>query len=280
MATRAFIVVHSLRPPDEQDSSDSDDDTPPARTHESSRSSPAPDDGTEEDAQQDLYAGGLGDLLTELGRKYTLDHIGSISYALAVDIHCLDTASPDPDQKRAYCMLADRNVVVREYAYGNFSSPRPPAFLDHVLAIMRDNMSFQNDGADVLKCGYFQAYSGGVKQSIRHAPDDLLVTKGIATAALTLPSAEARGAAWVRNKQQRLLQRLRGDLAQDNPVPLDPLLVRCRGLSRSKGLGIALAEGVAALDRLGHYCFTGSQKALMPSVMETLGSISSMQKGA
>jgi hypothetical protein len=43
----------------------------------------------------------------------------------------------------------------------------------------------------------------------------------------------------------------------------------------SKGLGIALAEGVAALDRLGHYCFTGSPKALMPSVMDTLGSINS-----
>ena len=66
-------------------------------------------------------------------------------------------------------MLANSNVVVREYggpreltfyplafhpADGNFSSPRPPVFLDHVLVIMRDNMSFQYDSADVLKCGY------------------------------------------------------------------------------------------------------------------------------
>ena len=45
-------------------------------------------------------------------------------------------------------------------AYGNFTSPGPPRFLqDHVFAVMKDNMSFQNDGADVLSCDYFQAYS-------------------------------------------------------------------------------------------------------------------------
>jgi hypothetical protein len=101
-------------------------------------------------------------------------------------------------------MLADRNAVVGEYggplevisyplafhpAHGNFSSPRPPAFLDHVLAIIRDNMSFQNDGTDILKCGYCQAYSN-TKRSIRHAPGDLLVTKSIATAALILPEMQ------------------------------------------------------------------------------------------
>lgn len=86
-----------------------------------------------------------------------------------MDIHSLNAASLDLDHKRAYCMLANSNVVVREYggpreltfyplafhpADGNFSSPRPPVFLDHVLVIMRDNMSFQYDSADVLKCGY------------------------------------------------------------------------------------------------------------------------------
>ena len=112
-------------------------------------------------------------------------------------------------------MLADRNMVAKEYsrpcdltfyplafhpAYRNFSSPEPPAFLtDNLLAILKDNMSFENDGADVLSCGYFQAYSN-IKRSIRHAPDDLLVTKGIATAALTLPESEIKISARTRNK--------------------------------------------------------------------------------
>jgi hypothetical protein len=45
-------------------------------------------------------------------------------------------------------------------AHGNFTSPRPPRFLrDHVFAAMKDNMSFQNDSAEVLSCDYFQGYS-------------------------------------------------------------------------------------------------------------------------
>jgi len=76
-------------------------------------------------------------------------------------------------------------------AYGNFTSAGPPRFLkDHVLAVMKDNMSFQNDGADVLSCEYFQAYSN-IKRSIRYNPEDLLVTQGTATAALTLPTGDA-----------------------------------------------------------------------------------------
>jgi len=47
----------------------------------------------------------------------------------------------------------------------------------------------------------------------------------------------------------------------------------------SKGLGVGLAEGVAALDRLRHYCFTGSLKALMPSVLRPLQTIDSIEKG-
>jgi hypothetical protein len=65
-------------------------------------------------------------------------------------------------------------------AYGNFTSADPPIFLrDHVLAVMRDNMSFHNDEADVLSCEYFQAYTY-IKRSIRYNPEDLLVTQGIA----------------------------------------------------------------------------------------------------
>lgn len=48
----------------------------------------------------------------------------------------------------------------------------------------------------------------------------------------------------------------------------------------SKGLGAALAEGVAALDRLGSYCFTGFPKTLMGSVLEPLGAIDAIKQGA
>lgn len=118
-----------------------------------------------------FYTKGLYKLRTELELKYRLENISSISYALAVSLNCLDGVSPDPDSKLAFCLLADRNKVLQEFggpreftfyalafhpAYSNFSSPRPPSFLvDNVLAIIRDNISFQNDGADVLSCGYF-----------------------------------------------------------------------------------------------------------------------------
>jgi hypothetical protein len=41
-------------------------------------------------------------------------------------------------------------------AYG-FTSPGPPPWFlhDNVYAVMKGNMSFQNDGADVLSCDYF-----------------------------------------------------------------------------------------------------------------------------
>ncbi|KAF2133086.1 hypothetical protein P153DRAFT_394009 [Dothidotthia symphoricarpi CBS 119687] len=134
---------------------------------------------------QDLFTGGLYELRAELEQKYVLDSIDTVSYALAVDINCLDGRSPDPYNKLARCLLADRNMVLREFhgardftfyplafhpAYGNFSSPRPPAFLmDNLLAVMQENMSYQHDGASVLNYGYFQGYSD-IKRSIRHGP--------------------------------------------------------------------------------------------------------------
>ncbi|KAF2664817.1 hypothetical protein BT63DRAFT_418151 [Microthyrium microscopicum] len=56
------------------------------------------------------------------------------------------------------------------------------------------------------------------------------------------------------------------------------MLVRFRAQG-STGLGIALAEGVAALDRLGHYCFTGSPLVLMSSVLKPLQTMDSLQRG-
>ena len=329
-----------------------------------------------------LYTEGIRQLRTELEKKYVLENISNVSYALAVDINCLDGRSPDPDNKFACCLLADRNAVVGEFsgsrdftfyplafhpAYGNFSSPRPPSFItDNLLTIIRDNMSFQNDGADVLSCGYFQAYSN-IKRNIRHGPDDLLATKGIATAALTLPEAEAFSS-HTRAKRDRLLQRLRGELTPENPdsskpfaregqqvaaaieaeefafrmeqvlsvqvsklteerrnfsTVLNPIFQMIRFFLKephryahllrsfppsvfpgvlcsfasifnlamdelyrrfeatgSKGLNVALAEGVAAIDRLGSYCFTGHPRSLMGSVLGPLGVIDGIRFGA
>ena len=332
---------------------------------------------------QALYTNGLNQLRTELEQKYVLDNIDTISYALAVDINCLDARSPDPDDKLAYCLLADRNIVISEYqgprdytfyplafhpAYGNFSSPRPPAFLmDNVLAVMQENMSYQNSGASVLSYGYFQAYSN-IKRSIRHGPDDLLATKGIATGALALPASEANASGRMAAKRQRLLRCLQGQLTPEDPnsskpfareqqrietavaeeefafrmeqvlsiqvsrlvdercsftTVLNPIFQLMRfylreaqrythllrsfrpsifpgvlgsfakvfGLaiddirrrfeaSGCTGLGVALAEGVSALDRLGSYCFTGFPKSLMGSVLNPLGTIDGIERGA
>ncbi|KFY95266.1 hypothetical protein V500_02863 [Pseudogymnoascus sp. VKM F-4518 (FW-2643)] len=59
-------------------------------------------------------------LATELDQKYKLDHISSISYTLAVDLNCLD--ADDPKQKSAVCLLADRNIVRREYGSSRSTS--------------------------------------------------------------------------------------------------------------------------------------------------------------
>lgn len=337
----------------------------------------------EEINYQSSYTKDLHKLRTELEQKYILKNISSISYALAVDISCADANPPDPNNELVYCLLADRNKVLGEFqgprdftfyplafhpAYGNFSSPRPPSFLtDNILAVMKDNMSYQNDGADTLNCGYFQAYSN-IKRSIRHGPNDLLATKGIATGALALPETEANASARIKAKRQRLLRHLQGQLTPEDPdsskpfarerqrieqaiveegfdfrmeqvlsvqvsrltdsrrsfsTVLNPIFqlirfylkeshrythllrsfrpsifpgilgsfARIFGLAideiytrfkagGSKGLGVALAEGVSALDRLGSYCFTGFPKSLMGSVLGPLGTIDGIQRGA
>jgi hypothetical protein len=82
--------------------------------------------------------------MTELDSKYNLENVSSTSYALAVDLNCLDSRSRGPERQSVYCMLADRNRVRDEYtksrgvpgltfcpmalhlAYGNFTSASPP----------------------------------------------------------------------------------------------------------------------------------------------------------
>ncbi|PNP58757.1 hypothetical protein FNYG_15035 [Fusarium nygamai] len=354
-------------------------DISPSSLPPSSASIPATEDQREHDA---LYSPGLMRLREALEAKYNLDNISHVSYALAVDVHCT-AANTYPGTEgrvsRPVCLLADRNRVAGEFygsnytfyplgfhpAYGNFTSDRPPAFLDSDLfTVMKENMSHQNQGADVLSFGFFQGYSN-LKRSIRHGPHDLLASHGLATAALTIPSTEAQRTARLKDKQQRLLAQVRGRLTPDNPgastpfarkrqrveaamqanefafrfeqvISIDaPRLVRRRrnfssvlqptfqlmrlflkekqlyaGILRrfspdifpgvmvafakvieaaiaemdrrfreagSKGLGMALSEGVAALDRLGNFCFTGDPRVLPTKVMRLLGTMDSLK---
>ncbi|KAL5583834.1 hypothetical protein FOVSG1_015185 [Fusarium oxysporum f. sp. vasinfectum] len=340
---------------------------------------PATEDQREHNA---LYSPGLMRLREALEAKYNLDNISHVSYALAVDVHCT-AANPYPGTEgrvsRPVCLLADRNRVAGEFygsnytfyplgchpAYGNFTSDRPPAFLDSDLfTVIKENMSHQNQGADVLSFGFFQGYSN-LKRSIHHSPHDLLASHGLATAALTIPSTEAQRTARLKDKQQRLLAQVRGRLTPDNPgastpfarerqrveaamqanefafrfeqvISIDaPRLVRRRrnfssvlqpifqlmrlflkekqlyaGILRrfspdifpgvmvafakvmeaaiaemdrrfreagSKGLGMALSEGVAALDRLGNFCFTGDSRVLPTKVTRLLGTMDSLK---
>lgn len=341
-----------------------------------------------DDGPQALYGDGLEKLREELEQKYNLDHIERVSYALAADINCLEGAAEDGEEdtrqdREALCLLADRSRVAGEYGsardftfyplafhprYGNFSSGGPPGFLNNLCTIMRDNMSLQNDGVDVLSFGFFQGYSN-IKRSIRSRADDLLATRGIATAALTLPPSEAsRNPAHIRARQARLLRRLRGELTPEQPQSSTPfarererieaamaqeqmafrmeqvVTVRASQLIRRRrdffsvlqpifqlmrfflkesvlytpvlrslrpsifpgvlcsfarlfelalgemdrrfrakgeeGLDLALSEGIAVLDRLGNFCFTGDPRVLPSTVLGPLVTMESLRKGA
>ncbi|KAK0368167.1 hypothetical protein CLIM01_14476 [Colletotrichum limetticola] len=169
---------------------------------------------------------GLYKLVSELEARFQLEGITAISYALAVCINSDRTTRCEGEAERSEtrCLLADRNMLAREFptgrdftfypqafhpVYGNVSSSRPPMFLDSLFAAMKGNMSHQNEGADVLSFGYFQGYSN-TKRSVRHSPHDLLATKGYATAALTVPTSDARATSAAREKRERLLRILRG----------------------------------------------------------------------
>ncbi|KAK3173863.1 hypothetical protein K4F52_010390, partial [Lecanicillium sp. MT-2017a] len=184
----------------------------------------------QDDVNAQLFTGGLEKLRRDLEETYVLDNVAQVSYAVAVNIHCLKSAAggdsgSDKDEE-VLCMLADRRRVLEAYGgnaraftfyplgfhqrYGNFSSPRPPPFLQDLLTLTEYNLSQRNGEQDVFRAGFFQAYTN-VKRSIRHGPRDLLATKGIATAALTLPpSAAAQAPARVGQKQAKLLLRHNG----------------------------------------------------------------------
>jgi len=70
-----------------------------------------------------------------------------------------------------------------------------------------------------------------------------------------------------------------GSFARIFGLAIDEIYARFKA-GGSKGLSIALAEGVSALDRLGSYCFTGFPKSLMGSVLSPLGTIDGIEQGA
>lgn len=329
-----------------------------------------------------LYSQGLRELRAELEQKYVLDNVDTVSYALAINLDSIAGDGATQGAGQPACLLADRNQLGREYAsskdysffplgfhpaYGNFSSPEPPAFLSrNQLAITRDNMSYENEGTDVVSFGFFQAYSN-IKRQVRHRSGDLLASQGLATAALTIPACDVARSARVRAKQKKLLDRIGGRLTPDDPESSTPFarerlrveaaiaeqefafrfeqvvsirvqrLVRAERSFRtvirpifqlmrfflqekqyyspvlrrfpsevfpgilvafstvfelaieemeqrfrdqgSKGLGLALSEGVAAIDRLGNFCFTGDPRVLPCRVFRPLETMESLRRG-
>ena len=302
---------------------------------------------------------------------------------MAIDINYLNTRFLEKDLLSARCLLANCNHVAHEFggvydfsffplafhlAYGNFSSTHAPIFLtNHMLAIMKNNISFRNSGTDPLSCEHFQRYFN-IKQSIRHSPNNLLATKGIATAMLTLPNSNVPSSGRLAMQRQKLRRQLIGDLTSNDLNVSQPfareerrveaslqgeeftfrieqvLAIHVSWLARplrsfstvlqpilhlmqfflhelewyshllrlfrpvvflgilkafarlinvalgslceyidvhgSQGATVAQAEGVAALDRLGSYCFMGFPRSLIGSVIKPLGTIDSLALGA
>ncbi|KAG5952292.1 hypothetical protein E4U57_006252 [Claviceps arundinis] len=186
--------------------------------------------------EQELYQDSLEKLRGDLERRYNLDHIAQISYAIAANIYCSENSPQSdgttPAEVRPLCLLADRTQVTAAYEgipftfyplafhprFGNFVAKRPPQFLNNLYTTMCSNMKVQNDGHEVLHFGGFQGYCSGLKRAIRHRKEDLLATQGCATAALTLsPSDASRGPARLRTKHERLLGVICGQQTPEQP---------------------------------------------------------------
>jgi hypothetical protein len=97
---------------------------------------------------------------------------------------------------------------------------------------MQENISYQHNGAGVLSYRYFQGYLN-IKRSIRHRPNDLLATKGVATAALALPNCDRNLSARVAAKQDCLLQHLRRQSTPDNPASSRPFVREGQQIKRA-----------------------------------------------
>lgn len=200
---------------------------------------------------EQLYEGRLGVLRRELEGKYILANIGTVCYALAANINCAEGGAAgggdeeeEEEEGRTRCLLANRNVVHQQFvrgqdylfyplgfhpSFGNFTSRRPPQFLEDRLLVMQENMSYQNGGMAPLTFGHFQAYSN-IKRSIRHDSAALLATKGAATAAVTLPPSEAALCGKIRKKREQLLAAMQGQSTPDDPSASKPFAREARQL--------------------------------------------------
>lgn len=181
---------------------------------------------------------GLAELQRTLEKKYLIDHLESISYAFAINLECRPSPTTEDPAPEELCLLADFAHVRSQFTgsrprlclyplgfnpgYGNFSCPEAPPFLaNHVLTVCRHNMSVRNHGSQPLTCGYFQAYSN-IKRLVRHSARSLLADKGITTAVVGMPSAEAARTPRLQKKRDHLLRHLHGELTADEPEASQP----------------------------------------------------------
>ncbi|KZF18785.1 hypothetical protein L228DRAFT_264294 [Xylona heveae TC161] len=138
------------------------------------------------------------------------------SFAPAVNIHHQSELDGVP---QVFSLLGDRNEILKEYGwdetgvdfyplgfnpqYVNFQASRPPDFLENgICGPLQQMMSEENECQHVLQAEKFQGYST-IKSTIRHHPDDLTVTKGWTSAAITL--REEVSSQRERRKQRQLL---------------------------------------------------------------------------
>ncbi|KAG6104263.1 hypothetical protein E4U13_000155, partial [Claviceps humidiphila] len=167
-----------------------------------------------------------------LSSHYNIDRIGTVSYALAACVH----SSTKDDEPR--CLLGNRNQIASQYVglgsrgftfysqafhpvYGNFTSNSPPDFLANLLAALGGNMASDFEGDEVLSFGYFQGYSN-IKRAVRHNTAALSATKGLATAGMTCPKANATGHAVIRRRREKALSAMIGGQTPDNPTDSKP----------------------------------------------------------
>ncbi|KAJ5013275.1 hypothetical protein K4K57_003029 [Colletotrichum sp. SAR 10_99] len=179
----------------------------------------------------------LHELAAELGSRLSLGDTAAISHALTVCIH------NQSDEVQTRCLLAGQNMAARELSgsrtytfylqalhlrYGNSSCSWLPAFLDSLCTVMRGNMSDCNEDADVLSFSYFQG-SSNTKRSVRHSPNVLFATKGLATAALTAQASLVSASSHTRDKREFMLQRC-GQLTPGSPEQSKPFVLERRKL--------------------------------------------------
>ncbi|HEX9331582.1 MAG TPA: hypothetical protein VF896_06825 [Anaerolineales bacterium] len=219
-----------LRPEDEGNTSSSDSSSDGESSQHGERSAqPSSSVQTPERPAGIETLPALVKLRDQLEKRYQIKNIDHVSYALAMDISIAERIDSDfvvlpmlVDRKKLNDMYDDGAERGRTFyplafnqRYGNFGAGSPPPFLsDGILSILSDNLAYLNNGYPILSCSYFQAYSS-IKKTIRHHPDDLLLARGIATAALSL-DPDIKVPSKAQAKQSRLLEQISGN--SDSPT--------------------------------------------------------------